>query len=167
MQPIHVAGTVVRLFAICLFIYTVNLLINSMIFFVSGETDFLSIFSIAIPVALLILSVGLWNFPISISRKITGIPLKNDAQELSFKSDEFLSICIFVLGVYFLYDLFGDSIYWFKFLNDPLITDFQTELSLSQKASLWSLGFQFIFVFLLLTGNRLIVKIYKALRYGG
>jgi len=167
MKPIHVAATIVRLFAICLFVYTVTFFINSMLFFVNSDTPYISIISILVPIVLLVLSLALWNFPVSICRKITGIPLSMDEQDLSFKKDEFLSICIFVLGIYFLYDLIGSSVYWFHFLSDPLTQDSQIELSLDQKSSLWILVFKSVFVFLLLAGNRLIVKMYNALKYGG
>ena len=167
MKPIHVAATVVRLFAICLVISSISYFINSVIFYVNSDIPLVSILSIAIPVVQLILSIVLWYFPVSISRKITGIPLKNDDEELSFKNDEFLSICIFVLGLYFLYGLIGQLTYWISFINDPVVSEPHTELTLDQKASLWAMLFKSIFVFLLLAGNRLIIKIYKALKYGG
>jgi len=163
MKPIHVAATIVRLFAICL----VTFLINSFMFFVSAEEPYISIFSIALPISLLIVSLMLWNFPVSISRKITGIPSHSDEIELSFKGDEFLSICMFSLGIYFLYGLVGEAIYWFKYLNGLTVWGVPEELSLDQTASLWAFSFRLVFAFLLLAGNQLIVKIYNSLRHGG
>ena len=167
MKPIHVAATIVRLFAICLAIYTITFFINTLIYFVSSEAPFVSVVSLLLAILLLVISIVLWKLPVSISRSIIGMSSHADDEQLQFTQGEFLSICIFALGLYFLYGLIGEGIYWYKFLNDPEFNEIQTRISLDQKASLWAFAFRSVFVLLLLTGNRLIVKAYKALRYGG
>lgn len=167
MRPIHVAATIVRLFAICLALYSFIMLLNSWMFAVASETPMLSLFSVAVPIAFLIISVVLWNFPVSISRKITGIPEAIDGEEVSFKHDEFLSICLFTLGVYFLYNIVGDSVYWISLLNNQEYSAYQERMGIDQIAALWSLLVKALFTLVLLLGNRTIVNLFNRLRYGG
>lgn len=167
MKPIHVASTIVRLFSICLAIYSFTLFLNAWIFFVNTDVPVISIISVSFPVSLVIISVLLWHFPISISRKITGLPPHSDNQELSFNGDEFLSICLFSLGVYFFYGLIGEGVYWSNYFSGLSFEDGHEALSLDVKSSLWSLGVRFVFTTLLLAGNKQVVTIYKRLRHGG
>jgi len=167
MKPIHVAATIVRLFAIFLFVYLINFSVSSLSLIAQSEEYMVAIFELMAFLVMLAIILFLWFFPVSISRKLTGISSSADDQKLDFTKEEFLSICVFSTGIYFLYGLLGEGIYWFKFLNNPVFMEMQSELTVEQKANLWALYFRAIFVLLLLLGNRVIVKVYKALRYGG
>ena len=165
MKPIHVAATIVRLFSICLALYSSILILNSWMFYIGSDMPIFSLFNMAVPAAFLIIAVILWNFPISISRKITGLPQKLDEEDFSFKSNEFLSICLFSLGVYFLYSIVGEAVYWINFVKE--YEGVQEGLRIEQKAGIWSLAAKSLFTFVLLIGNRQIVKLFNKLRYGG
>ena len=167
MKPIHVAATIVRLFSICLALYSCILILNSWMFYVGSEMAVFSFFSLVVPLAFFIISIVLWNFPVSISRKITGIPQKLDEEDLSFKGDEFLSICLFSLGLYFLYDVIGDTVYWMSYINNYEYDGVQEAIRIELKVALWSLAAKSLFTFGLIFGNRQIVKLFNKLRYGG
>lgn len=167
MKPIHVAATIVRLFAICIFVYAINLSVSTVMLIASSDSTLLNVSAAGIIVALTIVSIVLWNFPVSISRKLTGMPAQFDEDKLEFNQGEFLSICIFALGLYFSYGLVGEAIYWYIFLNDPMVIEMQSEIPADQRASLWAFGARAIFVLLLLIGNRIIVKAFNTLRHGG
>lgn len=167
MKPIHVAATIVRLFAICLMIYAVNAAIFAISLNAGNESPGLAILSLLLVFAIVIVACCLWLFPISISRKITGVSSNLDEKDFSFGGDEFATICFFTLGLYFLYGLIGEGIYWFKILNDPMFQKMQSELTLDQRASLWAFGFRAAFVFFLLIGNKYLLNIFNKLRLGG
>jgi len=167
MKPIHVVVALIRLFAICLTMYALSFSIN-IIAFSSGSADFY----FSTPWFLLLgftlaISLICWNFPVYISRKLTATNVSTDEETLSFKGDEFLSICIFSLAMYFLYSLVGETAYWINIFFNPAMSEVVQNYGSRQAASLWSFGIRIIFVIFLFIGNGLIVKIYRNLRDGG
>ena len=150
MKPIHVVGTIVRLFAVCLFIYVANLAIFTLSLGTGSDNPTLIMLSFLVILGVFIVSCCLWFFPISISRKLTGIAELKDDESFTINAAEFATICFFSLGLYFLYGVIGEGIYWVKILNDPMFQELQPNLSPDQKANLWALGIRSIFVVLLL-----------------
>ena len=167
MKPIHVVGTIVRLFAVCLVIYLANLAIFTISLVGSNESSKLMMFSFLLIFVIFIVACFMWFFPISISRKLTGITENRDEESFTISEVEFAKICFFTLGLYFLYGLIGEGVYWVKILNNPMFQEFQSELSPDQQASLWAYGFRFIFTVFLLLGSQLLVRLFKRLRYAG
>jgi len=167
MKPIHVVGTIVRIFAVCLFIYIANLAIFTLSLGTGSGNPTLIMLSFLVIFIVFVVSCCLWFFPISISRKLTGIAESKDNEDFNINGSEFATICFFSLGVYFLYGVIGEGIYWLKILNDPMFQELQPNLSPDQKASLWAFGLRSIFVVFLLFGNRALVKLFQYLRHAG
>ncbi len=76
-------------------------------------------------------------------------------------------MCMFALGIYFLYDIVGDSIYWLNYINGQRFADVPQAANYELKAGLWSLAAKAAFTGFLLAGNKRIVKLYFRLRHGG
>ena len=167
MKPIHVVGTIVRLFAVCLVIYLANLAIFTISLGAVNESTNLMMFSLLLIFAIFIVACFMWFFPISISRKLTGIPVSKDDENFTISEIEFAAVCFFTLGLYFLYGLIGEGVYWVKILNDPMFQEVQSELSPDQRATLWAFGFRGIFTVFLLFGNQVLIKFFRRLRHAG
>ncbi|MEM7358950.1 MAG: hypothetical protein AAF431_07630 [Pseudomonadota bacterium] len=167
MKPIHVAATVVRLFAISLFVYILGML-QFVVSFTQHEDPFAPILtSLIILFGVFVVALCLWNFPLSVAKKVTNILEEGDDQSSSMNADEFASICFFTLGLYLLYGLVGEFVYWVRFLNDPLVLELQQELPVDQIANLWALGFRTVLVVFLLVGNQTLGKFARWLRRAG
>jgi hypothetical protein len=167
MKASHILAVIIRLFSIALFIYAVNSI--PFIFSMNQYQDSLVplVLSLIVIVLVLFVAVFLWKFPLSIARKITEIPGETDTLPSSMSSEEFASICFFTLGLYLLYRVTGELVYWVKFLNDPLVQQMQGEIPADQMASLWALGIRTALVVVLLFGNKNIVQFLKWLRKAG
>ena len=167
MKPIHVVATIVRLFAVCQIIYVANLAIFTISVGMGNESSQLILLSLLMTFAIVLVACFLWFFPISISRKLTGMPVSKDDEAFTISAIEFTTICFFTLGLYFLYGLIGEGVYWVKILNDPSVQEIQSELSPDQLASLWAFGFRATFATFLLFGNQVLVRLFRRLRYAG
>ena len=167
MKPIHVVATIVRLFAVCLIIYVANLATFTVSLGAGNESSKFMLLSFLLIFAIAIVACFLWFFPMSISRKLTGMPVSKDDENFTISGVEFTTVCFFTLGLYFLYGLIGEGVYWVKILNDPMVQEMQSELSSNQRASLWAFGFRAIFAIFLLLGNQVLVRFFRRLRYAG
>jgi len=74
---------------------------------------------------------------------------------------------LFSLGIYFLYGLVGEGVYWLNYYSGVSIKDTHEVMNLDVKSSLWSSVVRLVFTTLLLVGNKQILNIYRGLRHGG
>ena len=119
MKPIHYLGLAVRLFSICLMIFSIyNLagLISS--FFPASEYGHLSMISLPVLLVAVLLpmlvSILLWFFPLSIAYKLLG------SEDKAFEPTNtvtILAILIASIGLFFLYQSLMDTVYWFTSYN--------------------------------------------------
>ncbi len=112
MQPIHIMAIIVRLFAVGLFIYSIE---RAALIVVSKPAGayfylyYLAVFSG------LIASILLWIFPTLISKKI--VPLK--PKSLSHKElnlNDWYRLAFVTLGMYLLLNAISDLFYWLTYL---------------------------------------------------
>ncbi|MBD3652880.1 hypothetical protein [Kangiella sp.] len=117
MKPIHYLGLVVRLFAICLFIYGV---IGAIEFFAlklggmaSSMPSFISMVIMLIPI---IVSVYLWFFPLTVAQKLLG---KDEREFEPVNPKSLLTILVASIGLFFLYKALMSFIFWLGFYVMP------------------------------------------------
>lgn len=118
MKSSHYMAVAVRLFAIVLFIYSIqqstillDALINGSIQGVKVSSAFILTTSI-IP---LIVGVLLWIFPLTVARAILKGELDKPAEAVDAQS--MLTVLILSIGLYTLYYAVVDSVYWLTYWN--------------------------------------------------
>jgi hypothetical protein len=118
MKPHHYLAIIVRLFAICLFIYGIKfiptifnlILLDS---FSIVKKDFTPV------IVIIIISYLLWKFPITISKLIINPEIDQEIKPMG--TQKLLSVLIITLGLFTLYYGVVDTAYWIlyqKFMSD-------------------------------------------------
>jgi hypothetical protein len=120
-----------------------------------------------ITLIILLIAILLWNFPTFIASKIIPKPSSSNTTT-EWNKEELLSTGIIALGLYFLFYVVSDAIYWFyiwkfsmSFEGSPI------ELNISQLASIYATIGEFFVVVILLFGSKGITNIIMKLRYAG
>lgn len=158
MKVHHYVGIGIKLFAIWLFLFS----IQNMAFFlenliygtVQGMGASLTISSITY-LPWLLLSIILWNFPLSIAKKI--IPLESEINPEGISTGSLLAVLISAISLFFLYNSIMDGVYWVTLINlngSGSYAAFNPE----NKASIFATGVEFIAAALLLFNSRKISR---------
>lgn len=118
MKPHHYLALIVRLFAICLFIYGIK---SIPIFFNLILLDSFSIVrkEFTLVIAIIIISYLLWKFPITISKLIITPEIDQEIKPMG--TQKLLSVLIITLGLFTLYYGVVDTAFWIlyhKFMSD-------------------------------------------------
>lgn len=168
MKPIHVAATIVKLFAIYIIFYLIVSSFSLVPYITSNQEQLGAspLIIITLILAMLFVAIFAWFFPISITKKLIG-NIDNDETELSFSSNEFAAICIFAVAIYLLANLLGETVYWINLLSDPSYREMafdQNNLGGDTTARLWSYTVRLTFTLYLLLGNKQVVKLFRKLR---
>ena len=167
MKLEHILVLVVRLFAIAIAIQALKTMVNLVVFLKTSDSSFTSTAYIGTVVSLILLSIVLWKFPILIARKIANFPPVDENEVNSIDSEKLLQTGLIILGVYFLYYVISDLIYWSYFwitsMRDP---DIAIELTLEHKSSIATTFIELAVALVLIFGTKMIVKIIQRLRYG-
>ena len=167
MKLEHVLALVVRLFAIAIAIQALKTAMNLVVFLKSSESSFTSAAYIGTAISLVLLSIILWKFPVLIARKIANFPPIDEAEINSVDSEKLLQTGLIILGVYFLYYVISDLIYWSYFwvtsMRDPSTA---VELTLEHKSSIATTFIELAVALVLIFGTKRVVQIIQRLRYG-
>ena len=167
MKPIEIVALSVRFFALVVAIYAIRNGISLSPFFYNQGWQKESFIYAAIMVFLIFLSVCLWKFPLTIAKGLINFQEKEPSTNISPVNAEQLQVIAFtVLGLYFLFFVLSDIIHWLViwFISQRNIGT-QIEISLEQKAQMFSTVFELIFVLFLLFGAKGISRLIKKLKY--
>jgi hypothetical protein len=116
---------------------------------------------------LLLLSVGLWMFPLTIARGLVAFRDPGDVEVKSANADQIQTIAFSVLGLYLLYHVLSDIVYWGFILFISLRNNaIPIEISIEQIGLMLATAVELIFVLFLLLGARRIVTLLRKFRYG-
>lgn len=143
MKAHHYVGIGIKLFAIWLFLFS----IQNMVFFleniiygtVQGVMASITISSLTY-VPWLVLAVILWNFPLSIAKKI--IPPEAEINPERISASSLLSVLISAMSLFFLCRSIMDGVYWVTLLNLSE-NGVNATFSPDNKASIFATGVEF------------------------
>lgn len=178
MNRNEVAATALRIFALVIFIYGIRELLPAMFMYLdkvanikgTGAFGYTGLFGvIGISVLIFIVAPLLWFLPYTIASIILPKE-KFKAEEHKWSNEHFLSCGFVILGVYFLYYVISDAVYWFYITNYPIqnffgvVTGYTTQpLNVDQHAGIVSTVVEFFLSVFLIFGasgiSKLILKI--------
>ena len=157
----HLIILLVRFFAICLAIYSINSFVYSGLLS-SGISGF-TVASIAIPASIMIAGILIWFMPYSLARSLTGYRGKLETDSKPISLEQFSAITFLVLALYLAYRIVSDASYWLYYYlyyeNYGL-----TEIGIDPEASMFSTLIELIFLILILLGRKKIFFYFKKLR---
>jgi hypothetical protein len=154
MKVHHYVGIGIKLFAIWLFLYSIpnmtffleNILYGTVQGMAASATK-----SGLIYIPWLVMAVILWNFPLSIAKKI--VPPEAQVNPESISASSLLAVLITAISIYFLYRSIMDGVYWATFLNlseGGVYASFSPE----NKASIFATLIEFLAAALLFINSR-------------
>lgn len=154
MKAHHYLGVGIKLFAIWLFLFS----IQNMVFFleniiygtIQGMAASITTSGL-IYVPWLVLAITLWNFPLSIAKKIIPPEAEINSEGISAKS--LLSVFISAISLFFLYRSIMDGVYWATLLNLSESGVYAT-FSPENKASVFATGIELFAAALLFFNSR-------------
>ena len=167
MKLEHIVALAVRLFAIALAVYALRNGISLVPYFHDQEWQIASYAYAALVACFLLLAIYLWYFPLTVSRRLVAFREPGEADIGSATSDELQIIGFTILGIYLLFYVLSDVIYWgFIWFISNRNQGVPIELSLEQVASMLSTAIELVFVLFLILGAKGIVRLIRKLRYG-
>ncbi len=167
MKLEHIVALAVRLFAIAVAIYALRTGISLVPYFYEQEWVGASYTYAGLMLTLLLVSVGLWMFPLTIARGLVAFREPGEVDVKSASADQIQTIAYSVLGLYLLYHVLSDIVYWgftlFITLRNSAIP---IELSIEQIGLMIATVVELLFVLFLLLGARGMVTLLRRFRYG-
>lgn len=159
-----VVAICVRLFSICLFVYSLRIATGIPSAMQGDEgraVVWLMVLFIAICVAL---SVVLWKFPLTVAGKL--VPRNpNSSGNTTIESKELEAVALSVLGMFFFFQVLKDALNWALFhlaaAQHPVMA---AEMSLNEKVVLGSFCIRGVLSIWLLLGSPQIVRLLVKLR---
>jgi hypothetical protein len=167
MDKKEVVAVGVRLFAIALVIYSFRTLPDVVIYSVGERYQTAAYMIIGLLVFVVILATILWKFPLTVAGSI--IPKTPDSEsKASWDPRDLLTVGLILLGVYFLYLVISDSIYWFfVWQSRQSMGGIGTEMTVAQKASMVATVVELLVAVWLIMGARGICNVIWHLRNAG
>jgi hypothetical protein len=167
MKPEQILAVAVRLFAIALGIYLLNMLKGYAALVAGKQFDFATLTYLVTMLCLGILAILLWKFPVVVAKGISGFSLQGEKEITTLKYEELLQIGLIVLGMYLLFNVISDLSYWL-IVGLLIARDHQSGYVLlaGDKASIVVTFIELAFVMVVLLGNNKLAKIFRRLRYG-
>jgi divalent metal cation (Fe/Co/Zn/Cd) transporter len=164
MKMEEIIGLGVRLCSIVLFLYVVGNFPGMLVYF-SDENRVQFWLLAAVMAFLLVVVILLWNFPITIARKIA--PSSASDMHTSWDSVTLIAVGSTLLGIYFLYYSISDLLYWLFFgFYSQNVGGVEIELSIDQKASIVVSFIEFAIAVFLIGGSGFLSRAIHLLRYG-
>jgi len=179
MNRNEVTATAVRILALVIFLYGLKELLPALFMYIDKasnitDTNSLSFYAgmsavVGLSVSIFIVAPLLWFFPYTTASVI--LPKEQlKTQEYKWNNENFLSCGLVILGVYFLYYVIVDVVYWVYIVNYPITntygvtTEYTSKtLTANDRALIVSTVVElFLSVFLIFGSNgisRLILKI--------
>ncbi len=161
MNTSHLIILLVRFFAICLTIYSINNAVYSGMLL--SEPNGLSIANLAIPISIMIAGVLIWFMPYTLARSLTGYKGKLESESSPMSAEQFSTITFLVLSLYLAYRIVSDGSYWlYYYLNHEKYG--LTEIGLEPSASMFSTILELFFFVLMVLGRKKIFYYLKKIR---
>jgi hypothetical protein len=168
MELKKVIAIFLKFFAICLFLYTLNDAANWIPLLADPAYVPAVYFQLASILIVFLLSLFLWFFPLTVASKLLPKTKETKNEVTSISYSDLQTILFTTLGLYLLFNVLSDLVYWGSFLSiygkssfdQPLITPYD-------KAAIFTTVIELILVLLLLFGQSGLKKAFEKLRYGG
>ncbi|WP_316365616.1 hypothetical protein [Candidatus Thiodiazotropha sp. CDECU1] len=163
----EIVAIAVRLFSVALAIYGLKNLPGMVAYFNQEEMQGAVYAFTGITVLIFVIALLLWHFPLSVAKKI--IPKNNSTiKATEWNSNELLICGLIILGVYFLFYVVSDAIYWFYVWKYSISFEgSRIELNIDQVASIYATIGEFVVVIILLLGSSGIANLIMKLRHAG
>ncbi len=147
MQPIHIVAIIVRLFAVGLFIFSIERV--AMLFIPTPMGSGYFLYYVA-AFSGLFGAILLWNFPTLVSRKLVPLePTSLSHDKLSL--NDWYRLAFVVLGMFLLLNAIFDLFYWLSYAIYANKSNIPFEFTTENKASIVATFFEFalsvIFIF--------------------
>ena len=161
MNTNHLIILLVRFFAICLAIYSINSVVYSGLLF--NEYSPFTVSAVAIPASTILASILIWFMPYSCARLLTGYEGKFESETNPVSGDQFSATVFLTLALYLGYRVISDGSYWlYYYINYEKYG--LSEIGLEPEASMFSTILEAVFLVLILLGRKKIFYYFKKLR---
>jgi hypothetical protein len=161
MNISHLIILLVRAFAICLAIYSMNTFIYNMLLYV--DSGVISKLSVGFPASILLAGVLVWFLPYSFARVLTGNSDLNESSSDKVSFEQFSNTIFLTLALYLIFKVISDGGYWLYFyLNFESYA--MEDIGIDAKASIFATVLEAFFVVILLLGRKKIFHLFKMLR---
>jgi len=161
MQPIHIIAILVRLFAVWLFINSIERV--ALLFIPTPVESSFYLLHIA-AISELLGSIILWNFPTLISKKL--VPLEpNSLTHDKLSLNDWYRLAFVTLGIFLLLQAISDSFYWLTymhFLKEQNISYVFSEDTPENKASITSTAFEFALAVVFIFSSKHIISLIRS-----
>jgi hypothetical protein len=155
----------VRLFAIALAIYSLKSMPGMYIYFDSENYKSAAFMFAGLLVFVMLIAIFLWKFPLTVASNI--IPnIENEERDTSWNEKELLTVGLILMGIYFLYYVISDVVYWLYIWNySQSYSGVEIELNSEQKGSIVATCVELALSILLIFGAKGISNVIWHLRY--
>lgn len=166
MKLEHIVALAVRLFSIAVAIYALRNGISLVPYFQEQGWDNASYAYLALMVGLLLLSLYLWYFPLTVSGRLMTFKGDGIKEVTSASAKEIQAVGFTILGMYLLFNVISDIVYW---LTIWFIGNRNSNIDITptadQISSIIATGVELVFAVALLLGASGITRVINKLRY--
>lgn len=157
----HLIILLVRSFAICLAIYSINNFVYSGLLL--NEFNTFSIATVAIPASTMLAGILIWFMPYTLARSLTGYKGELNVDSHPISTEQFSAIVFLILALYLAYRVISDGSYWlYYYLNYEKYGI--SEIGLDTEAAMFGTILEAIFLLMMLLGRKKIFYYFKKLR---
>jgi len=166
MKLEHIVALAVRLFSIAVAIYALRNAISLVPYFQEQGWGTASYAYLALMVGLLLLSVYLWYFPLTVSSRLVTFKGDGIAEAKSASAKEIQDVGFTILGMYLLFNVISDVTYWLTiwFIGNRN-SNIDVTPTADQISSMIATGVELVFAVTLLLGAAGITRLINKLRY--
>ena len=167
MKLEHIVALAVRLFSIAIAIYAIRYLSISLPYVFNDDLEESTYILVILMFLLILLSIFLWKFPLLISRGITNFQEIKGTELHEVNGEQIQSVGLALLGVYFLYGVISDAVYWFYvvFITQRYPSS-ELVITLEHKALMLATVVEFLVAIYLLLGHKRISRLLHEFKYG-
>lgn len=167
MNRKEVVAVAVRLFSIVLFLYGLKYFLQSItVFFEQGDLEIAAYVYTGFSILIALIALLFWLFPYTIASVVLPKkPLKTGA--VNWNCGNVLSCSFIILGMYFLYYVITDAVYWFYVINYSNNFGIAMELTSDNRASIFSTVIEFVMSVFLILGSSGIARLILKMRGRG
>ena len=152
-------AVILRVFAIGLGVFVFRYGTNTIPYMISIGFDESAYLSSLFLVGTALSAIAIWILALPLAKIL--LPIDTDQKlETKVTVDELLGTGIVLVGIYLLFYVISDTVYWIIVVNGS------EYLELDTKARIVATGFEAAFVIVLLLGGRHIVNLIRRMRYG-
>ncbi len=166
MRINQLVAIAIRILSIVLGLYAIRNSFSLVPAYYEQGFETVSYYYAGVMVTFIIAAVFLWKFPLTIANYI--IPHESEEPySISINAQQFQVAGFAILGLYFLFYVISDLVYWGVMLFiSARETDTTVSFTPDQKGGMVATVFEFIFVLFLLFGGKGISRLLNRIRYG-